>query len=43
MGATVGDGYQSGHERTSPHTDFEEFAGLTVNKAAEVCCIATFT
>ena len=35
MGASVGDGYQN-KKRSSPHTDYEKFEGLTVIRAAEV-------
>ena len=35
IGATQGDGYASS-KGTSPHTVYEKFEGLTVNRAAEV-------
>ena len=35
MGVSQGDGYQN-KMRSSPHTDYEKFEGLTVIRAAEV-------
>ena len=33
---TQGDGYRGQEHRTSPHTSYEKFAGVTVEKAAQV-------
>ena len=36
LGGTQGDGYKGSEERSSPHTDYEQFVGVTVARAAEV-------
>ncbi len=38
IGGTQGDGYLGGKNNLSPHTDFEQFVGITIHKAAEVHC-----
>ena len=34
--AAQGDGYEGTEDRSSPHTDYEKFEGLTVMRAARV-------